>query len=244
MGGMMISPGSTSAQPRPLVAALQRWKKMLCHGQLSLFRVLGHLFCQLLFDQLAQLARIDATLFGFGQYLLQADADQFDTLIPAAICCPGGNGQTRAANGGQNALVLQAMIGPGNCVGVDRQLASQLAHGRHQFVLFEHAAGDGELDLSDHLIVDGQRYRRIRFGRTWDRLCTRVIVQCTPAIVNRYFREISPAGGRRGIFLFSQRVLGGKMDGRINNVRNTSTRRQLAGCREGSLLPADARGLL
>ena len=71
-------------------------------------------------------------------------------LAPAATASPVP--RTEA----QHAVVQQLAVGPGDRIGVDRQLAGQFPDGRDQLAFLEHLAGDGELDLPDDLVVDGQ----------------------------------------------------------------------------------------
>jgi RNA polymerase sigma factor (sigma-70 family) len=156
------------------------------------------LFFQLLLYQRPQFCRIEPTLLGFQEDLLQSRADQVHALLATAPASVGGHGQAGAANGGQHIVVLQLAIGSGDRVRIDRQFAGQLANRGNQFAFLEHLAGHGELDLANDLIVDGQPVIEVDLKEHTGVLCASDIVQYRKIgrFVKRIFGKFFWAGNQ------------------------------------------------
>jgi len=105
-------------------------------------------------DELLDFLRVEAAGGGFFEDLAESGADQFGAFDLALATSAGGDGEARAAEGFEDAVVLELAVGAGDRVGVDGEVAGQLADAGNEVAGREGRVGDRELELADDLIVD------------------------------------------------------------------------------------------
>lgn len=75
--------------------------------------------CELFFEEVAEFVGLDLVVEGFGDYGAEAVADEVESLGAAAGRGFGGDGESGAADGDEDALRLQIAVRTRDGVGID-----------------------------------------------------------------------------------------------------------------------------
>jgi hypothetical protein len=98
---------------------------------------------------------------GFVEDLSEPRADEFGAFALALSPRGGGHGEAGAADGFEDAVVLELAVSSRDGVRIDRQLAGELADARYKLARTQGRVGNREFHLPDDLVVDGQAVVRV-----------------------------------------------------------------------------------
>ena len=97
----------------------------------------------------------ESALTCFGQNVAEALADDVVANLATTLGGARGHDQAGATDRIEHMIVLQTSVRAGDCVGIDGQLAGELADAGYGFARPQRPAGHGKADLANDLFVDG-----------------------------------------------------------------------------------------